>query len=191
MLKRSIALWLFLIAAPVLCAAQTSGEKPQPTPQSSEEAKTEVFTLRPDTSSLPPALLDTVKAVELPQGKGAWVIQVATRGGFAGSGKGDVIVSSDGSVACTLSYSTCNKRASSELLRPLERSVREAKPEKWGDFRQGVCNDCYLTLLVLHRRGPDGAEQVYTVYWDDVIARNLPADVGQIYDKSMKVAIMK
>lgn len=190
MTKRLIV-GLLLFAAPSLCAAQSPGAKPQPTPTraegSSAGSKTESAARPPAGPTVPPALRAGVKPAVLPPDKDAWIVQVMTGGGFSGKGKGDVTVSSDGSAACSLPDTPCESSLTPELLKSLGESVREAKPEKWGDFGSGTCNDCYATSLVLRRRGKHGAERVYTANWDDA-SKDLPADVKRIYENALKVA---
>jgi hypothetical protein len=192
MTKRSVVVGLLLLIAPSLCAAQSSGAKQQPTPTRAEGGdKTKTATLPPGRPPVLQAQQVAVDAAALPSGKDAWVVQVVIGGGFTGAGKGSVTVSSDGSVTCSPNVTppaACDGGLTPELLKSLAESVREAKPEKWRDFGQGGCFDCYATTLALRRRGKGGAVQVFYAYWDDVNAGALPADVRRIYENAMKVA---
>jgi hypothetical protein len=40
-------------------------------------------------------------AQELPAGEGAWLLRVVTRGGIAGTGRGNFTISSDGRLTCS------------------------------------------------------------------------------------------
>lgn len=195
MTKRLLVVGLLLFAAPSLCAAQSPGVKPQPTPTpaegSSAGSKAESAARPPAGPSVPPALRAGVKPAVLPPDKDAWIVQIVVSGGFSGRGKGDVSVSSDGSAACSLPDAPCKSDLTPELLKWLGESVREAKPEKWGDFSGHTCSDCYGTLLILRRRGKGGAEQVYTASWDGISAKDVPADVKRIYENASKVAAVR
>lgn len=51
------------------------------------------------SSDLPPVFMGSVHAIPLPEGDGAWVLQIVSRGGITGRGAGDVVVISDGRLA--------------------------------------------------------------------------------------------
>src|SRR5688572_1878222 len=98
-MKRSLALACLLLAACApLCAAQEKEEREESlTIRQMDEDERNRETLRrlkvePGGEALSPALMGAFKPAELPEGDGAWVVQVVTRGGFAGGGRGDVTV---------------------------------------------------------------------------------------------------
>jgi hypothetical protein len=130
--------------------------------------------------SLPPELRDAFKPVELPEGRDAWALQIVTRGGIAGRGRGDVTVTSDGRVTCAPATAPCALKQAGDPFPSLSRLVAAAKPSKWKNPATGACNDCYLTLFVLQRRAGNGRERTHTLYWDDTTAGAVPADVKQI-----------
>jgi hypothetical protein len=130
-------------------------------------------------------LRDAFKPVGVPDGKDAWALQIITRGGITGRGRGDVTVTSDGSVSCT---TPCTFGQSAAALASLSQLIAAAKPSKWKSSVSGTCNDCYLTLLVLQRRSGNGAAKTYTLYWDDTAA--VPADVKEIGRAVAKLAFV-
>ena len=193
--QRLIVTALILLALSATCAArQSAGEKQQPKPPGpegrEEPVKTEVFTHLPG-GSIPQALLDAIKPVELPAGKDAWAVQVATRGGFTGRGRGGVMVVSDGRLVCDPPGTPCAERAAPGALRSYGMSVLGARPDKWGESRLGMCQDCYQTLLVLRRRNKDGAEEVYNAFWDDATQGDVPEEVRKIYAGALKLTAAK
>jgi hypothetical protein len=65
-------------------------------------------------------------------------------------------ITSQGGLNCTHPHAACVKSLSSEALQPLAQSVMEPQLAGWGQSSLGICYDCYVTLLVLHRREPAG-----------------------------------
>jgi hypothetical protein len=179
MQQRLVFTLILLLAVPALYAAQGSGGK--------QGEKKDVIIVRPGIA-VPPPLSAGGKPLELPAGEDAWAIQVLTGGGFAGRGKGDVTVISDGAVVCEPSGAACVGKLSPEALQPLARSVLAAKPDKWGESNSlSACRDCYTTLLVLRRRGQGGTEEVFTARWDDVTRPDLPGEVKKIYERVVEL----
>ena len=174
----AVACLLILACAPPLAARRAEGGGwPSPPTQARGE-------------SLPPELRDAFKPVGLPEGKGSWALQLITRGGIAGGGRGDVTVTSDGRVTCGPSAAPCGLRRQAAAPDLLSRLVAAAKPSKWKAPAAGTCADCYLTLFVLQRREGSGREKTYTFYWDDTTAAAVPADVKAIVGAMAGVAFV-
>lgn len=165
----AVACLLILACAAPLAARQSNdGDKPAPLTQSGGE-------------SLPPELRDAFKPVELPEGRDSWALQIITRGGIAGGGRGDLTVTSDGRVTCSPAARPCGlKGAATSAPASLSRLVAAAKPSKWRGSVAASCNDCYVTLFALQRRKGGGQAQTHTLYWDDTTAEAVPADVRAI-----------
>lgn len=99
------------------------------------------------SSDLPPVFMGSVHAIPLPDGDGAWVLQIVSRGGFTGRGTGDVIVMSDGLVRRS---SAATESMSPEALGSLSRRIRRTNPAQWTvGSRLSRCSDCVATLIVL------------------------------------------
>src|SRR5438874_13682928 len=64
-----------------------------------------------------------------------WKIEIATSGGFTGSGSGGLIVSADGTLVITFGNGPAAKRCSYQLsaqeLQALDAVVRSARPQWW------------------------------------------------------------
>ena len=64
-----------------------------------------------------------------------WKIEIATSGGFSGSGNGGLIVSADGTLVVTFGNGPASKRCSYQLsaqeLQALDAVVRNARPQSW------------------------------------------------------------
>jgi len=138
------------------------------------------------SSDLPPVFMGSVRAIPLPEGNGAWVLQIVSRGGFTGRGAGDVVVFSDGRLA--------NRTGGTETIRPdafvaLTRRIRAATPSRWTTgSRLSRCNDCVATLIVLTVRERDGIERTYTSYWDSATLAGVPDDVRVIHRDAMSLS---
>lgn len=210
MTKCFVVAGLLLLAATSLCAAQNYDKNKQTAspcahgfsdqavlfvyesrnngPPSYPTGEDRAFVLLPCHGSVALPQMGPVRLADLPEGKDVWVLNVATSGGFAGQGEGNVTVFSGGNIECSPLAAPCRKSLPPQLFSSLEQAVREAKPEKWGGTIQSACSDCYQTALVLRRRAPGEAEQVYIAYWDDATARDAPADARRIYEIVMKFA---
>lgn len=171
-MKRQLAVACLLILAsapPPAAGRSNDGSKSGP-PAPKQKAA-------PGSESLPPELKDAFQPVQLPEGKDAWALQIVTRGGLTGKGRGDVTVTSDGRVTCSPQNTPCALKQPDATL---SQRVAAARPSKWRSAAGGSCRDCYLTLFVLQRRKGNGAEKTYTLYWDDTTAASVPADVKAI-----------
>ena len=142
----------------------------------------------PSGASLPPIFINALQPVEMPPGRDSWVIQVVTRGGFAGRGKGDLIITSQGNVLCNPSNESCPKAIPKDALESLTQIVVSAKTDDINESSLSSCRDCYATLLALYKRGRDGMEQKYIVYWDDATLAEVSKDIRQVYESVVRIA---
>jgi hypothetical protein len=137
-------------------------------------------------AELPPVFMGSVRTIPLPDGDGAWVLQIVSRGGFTGRGTGDMVVMSDGRLT----------RASggTESLRPdafasLTNRIREVTPSHWtAGSRLSRCSDCIATLVVLTVREGDGIVRTYTSFWDSASLARVPTDVRRIHEFATNVS---
>ena len=186
---RVFAFLLLLACAPV-CLAQKEKGKEKPYVGVDEEQERErrqyewlVPKREPGSESLPAALAGALSPVELPKGADAWVVQVVTRGGFAGAGRGDVTVTSARAVACKPD-GACAGGLPTSAFESLAALVAAAKPSRWVAPSVGPCRDCYVTALVLRRRDAKGREKTYTTYWDDATYAGAPEEARRIYESA-------
>jgi hypothetical protein len=137
------------------------------------------------SGDLPPVFMGSVHAIPLPDGDGAWVLQVISRGGLTGRGAGDVIVISDGRVA-RLNGDTAVQL---ERLGPLAQRIRRTSASQWTvGSRLSRCNDCVATLIVLTVRERDGVVHTYWSFWDSATLAGIPEDVRQIHESALKIS---
>jgi hypothetical protein len=180
-----------------LCAAQKSNEKESKYDESlrqmNEEQRNreylELFRARPGEESLPAQLKDTYEPAELPEGKDSWVVQVVTRGGFTGRGRGDVTLKSDGVVSCSPTvFDPCAGALTPASLETLSKLISAANPKQWKDKPGGLCRDCYVILFALQRRDAKGRAKSYLVYFDDTTLAQMPEEVRQMYKHAFELA---
>ncbi|HEX8282535.1 MAG TPA: hypothetical protein VF588_04235 [Pyrinomonadaceae bacterium] len=162
--RLAVACLLVLACASPLAAQESKGDRNEsPTPKKAE--------------------------VGLPEGKGAWAVRVLTSGGFAGHGRGDVTVYSDGRVTCTPPAEPCAERRPADALAPLSRLVAAARPLKWKvATAPGVCNDCYVMQLVVRRRESKGRAKTYTITWDESNTAGVTREALRIYEAAVALA---
>src|SRR5262245_37030911 len=177
MSKRPIILAVFMIlsSASVGCAQNTTPTS-HPSPPTTQQGGTEENTaVTPRVNPpLPQILAGSHRPPALPAEEGTWVLQIITRGGLTGGGGGDITITSQGSVSCTQPHTTCVKNLSSDALQPLAQFVMAPQLAGWGRSSLSICNDCYVTLLVLHRHEAGGEERTYIAYWDDMTQAKVP-----------------
>jgi hypothetical protein len=103
----------------------------------------------------------------LPNGPGAWVVHLFTAGGFTGRGRPAVTVIADGTYACGDIVPDNFRRLDADKLKMLSDVIMPAifkpdkKMERLPDSSPIICNDCYITSVVLTRRDPDKNVRTY------------------------------
>jgi hypothetical protein len=128
---------------------------------------------------------DAVDGIDLPAGNDAWLVQIRTSGGLAGAGRGNFAVSSEGRKACS-PPSRCIKDFVPSVFKPLVDAIR---PGYVTIVRPPVslCNDCFVTTVVIRRRDGNGVHHVFTATWDDVTRSVIPPEVIQIYEAVLRL----
>jgi hypothetical protein len=111
----------------------------------------------------------------------AWVVEVSTSGGFTGRGKGGVIVQWDGTLACTPPLAACGTALSGESLRMLAALVTSLTADQHVAATSVLCNDCFVTTMVVRRRAADGSEIVMTYHWNDAEFPAMPPAVKRLH----------
>lgn len=190
MSKQIVVAALILLSSVSLCLSQgAEGKLRNPPPvQKEEETRLTIVMSQASGASVPPILMGALEPIDLPAEKNSWAVQIVTRGGILGGGKGDIKITSDGSVSCSPAISPCGDRLSAEALQSLAQMVISAKPSEWGGSAIGVCRDCYVTILALHRRETDGVARAYIAYWDDSTQERIPEQVRRLSQNTVVLA---
>jgi hypothetical protein len=115
----------------------------------------------------------------------SWVVQIITRGGFAGKGKGDLTITSQGHLVWNEIKNQCNVKLRDDVLQMLTQTAFSADASKWAGRSSRVCSDCYVTAIVLQRREGDGTGRMYIAYWDDATAGKISEGLRKVYDTFM------
>jgi len=137
-------------------------------------------------TELPAVFMGSVHAIPLPEGNGAWVLQIVSRGGFTGRGAGDLVLLSDGRMRVG---GDSTQPMQPEPLTVLSQRIRNTVPSSWtiGSRLRSTCNDCVATLIALTLRDSDGALHTYTAFWDATTRAGIPDDVLHLHDLAVKL----
>ena len=171
-----------------LCFAQESANK---TPSSSSAQKPETELQRPNSARVQnhpaklPAGFGAFHKVELSPEANSWAVQILSRGGFTGKGKGDLTITSKGDLVWKTVESHCNVKLRDDVLQILTQTAFSANASGWGGLTARVCLDCFVYAIVLQRRESDGIGRTYIAYWDSSTARNISEELRKVYDKFM------
>ena len=114
---------------------------------------------------------------------GSWSVGVITSGGFAGRGRGNVLVDSQGKVMTRgadlpgRAGGTCEGTLSAEELRRIGAAVASSKPEAWKDAgTKAAAPDAFGYSLEL-RQGERSDE----AQWHDNTRGRLPPDLAELW----------
>ena len=123
---------------------------------------------------------NAVLQMEFPSGSTAWLVQVFTSGGFAGSGAGDFGITSEGRMVCSPETPLCPQQVEIRALEMLIDLVPSISPPV-GAAAIGLCNDCLERTIVIRRRSRDGTERTYRASWNDLTTSSVSREILQIY----------
>jgi len=115
----------------------------------------------------------------------SWAVQIITRGGLAGKGKGDLTITSQGHLVWNEITNQCNAKLRDDVLQMLTQTAFSADASKWVGLTSRICSDCYVTALVLQRREGSGIGRMYIAYWDDGTVGKISDELRQVYDTFM------
>jgi hypothetical protein len=115
----------------------------------------------------------------------SWAVQIITRGGLAGKGKGDLTITSQGHLVWNEARNQCNAKLGDDVLQVLTQTAFSADASEWVGRPSRVCSDCYVTAIVLQRREGDGIVRTYIAYWDDATAGKISEGLRKVYDTFM------
>jgi hypothetical protein len=159
-----------------------SGEISSQTPQSyqgPQESKPRNPTILSSVPSITP--------ISVPAGENAWAVQIVSRGGYSGSGRGDLTLASDGILYWNGADGGCSRKLNDETLNALSKvvlaadlsvSLKEQSPV-------GFCADCYTTSMIVQHRGAAEVVRAVRVEWDDANQAKIPADILAVYEALM------
>lgn len=127
-----------------------------------------------------------VEPIALPAGDTAWTIQIVSRGGLTGAGRGDLTVASDGMLTWSGADGSCYRKLTDEAIHAIASAVAAANipAASIEPTRSSLCGDCYLTTMIVQRRGTEGISAT-TVYWDDATQSTVSADKFTVYEAAM------
>ena len=171
-----------------LCFAQESANK---TPPTSPAQKSETELQRPNSAQrqnptvVLPAGMGSFPIVGLSPEANSWAVQIITRGGIAGKGKGDLTITSYGHLVWNGVENQCNVKLGDDALQMLAQTAFSVDASKWDGRKASFCADCYVTTLILQRRERDGIVRTYIACWDDSTAGKLPEELRKVYDTFM------
>jgi putative zinc finger protein len=132
-----------------------------------------------------PAGMGAFPIVGLSPEANSWAVQIITRGGFAGKGKGDLTITSQGRLVWNEIKNQCNVKLRDDVLQMLTQTAFSADASKWVGYPSRICDDCYVTAIVLQRREGDGIGRTYIAYWDDATAGKISEGLRKVYDTFM------
>jgi hypothetical protein len=171
-----------------LCFAQEGANK---TPSSSTAQKPETELQRPNSAQVQnptvvlPDGLGAFQKVELSPEANSWAVQIITRGGLDGRGKGDLTITSQGRLVWNEVKNQCNVKLGDDVLQMLTQTAFSVDASNWGRQTSGICADCFVTAIALQRREGDGIGRMYIAYWDDSTAGKISEGLRKVYDTFM------
>ena len=129
----------------------------------------------------------SVNPIPLPSGDNAWAVQIVSSGGFTGSGRGNVTLTSDGILIRFGPDGSCSRKLPDETMQALTKTVFAANATSNTDglLSRLICPDCIATAMVVTRRRIAGDETTYAASWDDASQAKVAADMMNIYQAVM------
>ena len=119
-------------------------------------------------------------AVELPDGSGAWVVEVVTSGGIMGGARRAVLTSL-GTRIC----GSCDGKVPALSLTTIADSVLAAASAGWPPTGAvspaSLCQDCLITEMTLWRRAEDGTVSTFRARWDPTTTNTVAVAVRELH----------
>ena len=119
----------------------------------------------------------------LPEGNGGWVLQVVTRGGLDGQGKGDLWITSKGELNCSRKEMSCAREVAKKTADVLTQGIRAVTPAIWNSPGSNtLCPDCLVTTMRVAIRSNDGSVQTFEATWDITTQGHVPEELLRLYN---------
>jgi hypothetical protein len=174
-----------------LVSVQTLFPAPQQTVDSNQISQTQRVQQNPKTSSDSTYVINlpgriSVNPIPLPEGDRAWAVQIVTTGGFTGKGRGNVTLTSDGTIQRFGPDGSCSIKLPDDTMKALTETVFAANStyNTDGSVDRQICADCIVTALVVTRR-KSGGDETLASSWDDATQAKVAADLLNIYQAVM------
>jgi len=119
----------------------------------------------------------------LPEGNGAWAVQMVSSGGIAGrTTTGNITINSEAKIAC-LTPAMCPKEVKLSDVQPLVEAIQAATlPVPPPPPNPGLCNDCIRRVLTIRWRDSVGVLHTYIAAWDETTRNQIPLEVIRLHD---------
>jgi hypothetical protein len=133
-----------------------------------------------------------IASVPIPGDADAWVVQIISGGGVAGTEADTITMTSAGDVVCNGAQSATGKLLPTNLdtLSQLVVAVRltASTSDQLPQRPTSMCSDCYSTTLTLSRREANHKVKTYMTTWDTVTRAHVPKDLDQLYETVVRLA---
>ena len=180
MIVMSVAISLVSIQS--LYFAPQSGSSSSRTPEKSRVQQEKKDATYPTILNLPSTV--SINPVALPPGDNAWAVQIVSRGGYTGSGRGDLTLTSDGMLIWDGEDGACSRKVPLETISAITKVVLSVGDS--ASFNElaptGMCAHCYVTAMIVQRRG---VEDIVRASWDNVTQAKVPAALFAVYESLM------
>ncbi len=153
-----------------------------------------------DNSASTTLLLRGINQVDVPEGAGAWTVQILTSGGVMGNGKGNLVLISTGNFSRSQSSLSQSRPFKPEALQPVTQLISKVQiSEHVKPFVQQIsqtsnaslCSDCFKTTFILSRREADGTVKTFVVEWDVTTKAQIPEEVLQVYESVVNLVAVE
>jgi hypothetical protein len=183
MLMIALSLAISLIPTQSFVPLTQSGSGSNQTSQSSRVQKEKKEPAYPMVLNLPSTV--TVEPVALPPGENAWAVQIVSRGGFAGKGRGDLTLTSEGNLIWNGPDGSCSRKLSDETMNALAKIVFAVDaPPSSTERSPNLCADCYVTGIILQYRAGSGV-RAFSAIWDDPSQAKVSGNMIAVYEALM------
>jgi hypothetical protein len=117
----------------------------------------------------------------LPEGNGAWLVQINTTGGILGTGVGDVTLSSERKILCS-DEMKCPEVFNLSDVQPFVETIQVLTLPLPPPAGASLCRDCITRTIKISWRDSLGVLHSYAATFDETTKGNLPPEVAKLYD---------
>ncbi|HTF36781.1 MAG TPA: hypothetical protein VK651_00610 [Blastocatellia bacterium] len=183
MLMTVISLAISLVSIQSFYLLNQSESGSNQTSQSSRVQQEKKEPTYPMVLNLPSTV--TVEPIALPPGENAWAVQIVSRGGFTGSGRGDLTITSDGKLIWNGPDGSCSRKLPDETMNALTNLVLAVDaPPSSTERSPNMCADCYVTGIILQHRTGSGV-RAFSAIWDDPSQAKVSGNMIAVYEALM------